>query len=278
MTGPGWPRSPLALAALAFALNQIDTTQFLASLASPLVWPLLLVAVVLLPVFWRLEHHAADPIVRPELLAPRQLKLANAITFGAGLGEVATIFMPALAVAAFGVSSSSASFMLMPLVVALAIGSPLAGRMLDALGSRFVILGGVGLMAVGALGMSFLGDALWGFYASSVLIGFGLASLLGAPIRYITINESPEADRASAQGVVTIFTSTGQLVGAALVGAVAASVGGGLVGYTTAFLVLGAVMVVLLALAMLLKSRAQERADFGAAPDATLEESHPAVA
>lgn len=252
----------LALASLAFGLNQIDTTRFGASLTSLQVWPFLLAAVVLAPLFWRLEQRAADPIVRPELLAPRQIKLANAITFGAGLGEVATIFMPALAVAAFGVSASSASFMLMPLVVALAIGSPLAGRMLDKLGSRIVIIAGLTLMALGALGMSFWGGAQWGFYAASILIGLGLAALLGAPIRYITINESPEDARAAAQGVVTIFTSTGQLVGAALVGAVAASVGGGLLGYTRAFFVLGVVMVVLLGVATLLKSRAQEQAGF----------------
>jgi hypothetical protein len=42
------------------------------------------------------------------------------------------------------------------------------------------------------------------------------------------INEAPEAERAAAQGVITIFTSVGQLISAAMVGAVAASAGGGL--------------------------------------------------
>ncbi len=190
------------------------------------------------------------------------MKLATAITFGAGLGEVATIFMPALAVAAFGITSTRASFMLMPLVVALAIGSPLAGRLLDKRGSRLVILAGVALTSLGALGMSFVGDTQWGFYAASILIGFGLSALLGAPIRYITINESPEGERAAAQGVVTVFTSTGQLVGAALVGAVAASSGGGVAGYSRAFLALGLLMVILLGLATLLKSRAEEQRSF----------------
>lgn len=252
----------LALASLAFGLNQIDTTRVVSSLGSLMVWPFLLLAIVLLPLFWWLEHRATDPIVRPALLGPRQLRLANSITFGAGLGEVAVLFMPALAVAAFGVSSSRASFMLLPLVVALFIGSPLAGRMLDRLGSRVVIMAGTGLLSLGALGMALWGDATWGFYTASVLIGLGLAALLGAPIRYITINEAPVDDRAAAQAVVTIFTSVGQLVGAALVGAVAASMGGGVGGYTRAFLVLGLLMVVLLGLGSLLKSRAAERVSF----------------
>ena len=43
------------------------------------------------------------------------------------------LFLGALAVAAFGVTSSQASFMMMALVVALFIGSPVAGRLLDKL-------------------------------------------------------------------------------------------------------------------------------------------------
>jgi MFS family permease len=251
----------LGLAGLAIGLNQIDTTQFLASLGSVMVWPFLLGALIALPLFWQVEKRAADPIVRTSLLKPRQLRLANALTFGAGLGEVAVLFMPALAVAAFGVSSSRASFMLLPLVVALFIGSPLAGRLLDQLGSRQVVIAGVALVALGTLGMGIFGSAIWGFYTASVLIGLGLAALLGAPIRYITINEAAQEDRAAAQAVVTIFTSMGQLVGAALVGAVAASLGGS-AGYTGAFLALAIIMFVLLVPAFMLKTRAAERANF----------------
>lgn len=258
----------LALAGLAIGLNQIDTTQFVASLGSLMVWPFLLGAAIALPIFWQIEKRAADPIVRTSLLKPRQLRLAFALTFGAGLGEVAVLFMPALAVAAFDVTSSRASFMLMPLVVALSIGSPMAGRLLDQIGSRSVVIAGVALMALGTLSMGLWGSTIWGFYTASVLIGFGLAALLGAPIRYITITEVAGEDRAAAQAVVTIFTSMGQLVGGALVGAVAASLGSS-AGYTGAFMALAVVMFVLLVPAFMLKTRAAERANFVANSTAT---------
>jgi hypothetical protein len=61
------------LASLAFGLNQIDTQNFVGSLMSLQVWPFLLLAVVLVPVFWMIEHKVVDPIIRPALLAPRQL-------------------------------------------------------------------------------------------------------------------------------------------------------------------------------------------------------------
>ncbi|MCB0054977.1 MAG: hypothetical protein KDE01_35410, partial [Caldilineaceae bacterium] len=86
----------------------------------------------------------------------------------------------------------------------------------------------------------------------------GLSALLGAPIRYIMLNEVGADDRASAQAVATIFTSVGQLVGAALVGAVAASAGGGVDGYGMAYLVIGVVALMLTVLAFGLKSQSAE--------------------
>ncbi|MEI2652495.1 MAG: MFS transporter [Microthrixaceae bacterium] len=251
------------LAALAYGLNQIDTQNFAASLLSLQVWPFLLAAVVLAPVFWLVEQRAADPIVRPDLLAPRQMKLASALSFGAGLGEVSVLFMPALAVAAFAVTSSAASFMLMPLVIALFIGSPLAGRLLDRLGSRTVIIGGAALLALGTSSMGLWGASQIGYYGGSILVGFGLAALLGAPIRYIMLNEAAAKDRAAAQSVATVFTSVGQLVGAAAVGAIADSIGGA-AGYSAAFLAIGSIGFVLTALAFALKNRVQEQATVAA--------------
>lgn len=248
----------VALASLAFGLNQVDTNDLVGSMVSTAVWPFLLVTVVLLPIFWRVEARAQDPVMRTSLLATRQLRLASAIAFGAGLGEVAVVFLPSLAVAAFGVTESSASFMLLPLVFALFIGSPTAGRLLDRLGSRAVIIGGTALLAVGLLLLSLLGANLAAYYTATVLVGLGLSALLGAPIRYIMLNEVGADDRASAQAVATIFTSVGQLVGAAMVGAVAASAGGGVDGYGTAYLVIGVVALILTVLALGLKSQSAE--------------------
>jgi MFS family permease len=77
------------------------------------------------------------------------------------------------------------------------------------------------------------------------------------------LNETSATDRAAAQSVATIFTSVGQLVGAAVVGAIAASIGG-LGGYSASFLTFGFVGLVLAMLAFGLKSRPQELATVAA--------------
>lgn len=246
-----------ALFSLAFGLNRIDAGAFVASLTSTRVWPFLLTAIALAPFFWMNEVRARDPIIRPSLFKSRQVAMASALALGAGLSESAIVFVPALLVAAFHVTVSKASFMLMPIVVALAIGSPAAGRILDRVGSRIVITAGCALTGVGMLMVGTVVTTPMSFYLAGIVIGLGLAALLGTSLRYVMLNEAPADQRGAAQGVLTLFTSTGQLLGAAVVGAVVAS-HGGMRGYHLAFQVVGIFMLLLAAMSTALKSRTAE--------------------
>lgn len=250
------------LASLAYGLNQIDTQNFFGSVASFSVWPFLLIGIVLLFVFPRIEKKAEDPILNLNLFKSRQTVIASMLSAGAGLGESGMVFIPALAVAAMPtiINEHNASYLLMPVVLAMAVGSPLVGRLLDKFGSKVMVFGGTFLLAIGMimLSNSNLISMLWGFIASAAVIGLGLSSLLGAPMRYIMLNEASAADRTSAQGLITLFTSVGQLTSSALIGAVAASMGGGVKGYGTAYLVIGIIAGIMVLLTLGLKTRQQE--------------------
>ena len=246
------------LASLTFGINQLDTAHVATSLVSLNVWPFLLLAVGLLPAFVILESRTANPLMRLSLFKSRQVSLISLLAVGAGLGEASIVFVPVLVVSAFGVTSSTACFMLLPAVLAMAVGSPTAGRMLDRRGSRVVLLAGTLLTTAGMFVVAFLSTNILFFYVAAILVGLGLGVLLGAPLRYVMLNESPASERASAQGIMTLNTSMGQLLGGAVVGAVAASLGGGVSGYTTAFLVVGLVMLVMTLLTAGLKSRTAE--------------------
>jgi MFS family permease len=220
----------------------------------------LLAALVLLPIFWRIESRAPDPVLRLNLFRSRQIVIASALAAGTGLGEAAVVFIPALVVAVFGVTSSTASFMLVPVVLAMGIGSPLFGRALDRFGGRIAVMVGIGLVAAGMLAVSLFSITLVLFYLAAFLVGLGLAGLLGASLRYIMLNEAPAADRAAAQGALTLFISLGQLLSGVLVGAVAASRGGGVTGYQAAYLLVGIVALALTVLSSGLKGHAEELA------------------
>jgi MFS family permease len=248
-----------ALAALAYGLTVLDPAQLSQGQIDPLALPMLAVAVLLLPVFVWIERRAAAPILQPALFRSRPIRLTAALAVGAGIAETSVVFIPALLTIAFGVSASTASFMLLVIVLAMAVGSPVSGRLLDRFGSRLLITGGTLLSAVGLLVLGLFPGNLALFYVASVLLGLGLAVLLGAALRYVLLNETAASERAAAQGLLTVTMGVGQLLGAVVVGLIAASATLPLDGYARAFLSIGLLMALLTLAALGLRDRTAER-------------------
>lgn len=256
---PGVLLLSLGLTALSLGITAIDSEQLLPSLASTSVWPLLLAAVVLITVFWQVERRAPSPLVEPAILYNRQLFIANLLSVVAGVAEAAIVFVPSLIVTAFQVTPDTASFLLLPPVLALGIGSPVTGRLLDRYGSRTVVFLGCTLLGISLFGIAPGTAALPYFVVVSVAIGLGLSSLVGAPLRYIVLNEASVDYRGSAQAVSTLFRSVGRMVGGVLLGAVIASREPQLAGYHLAFQVLAVLVLAAALLALGLKDRQEER-------------------
>jgi MFS family permease len=248
------------LGSIAIVLTELDSSSIVASLTSLPVAPFVVLAVVLIPVFWRFERRADDPIVPPRMLDSLQMRLTAAIAIGTGTLEAGSAFFPALAVAALGVTDYNASLLLLPSVLATTVGAPLMGRLLNVFGSRVIVQSGLAGVAIGALIYALSDLTITLFIVGGLIGGLGFSALLGAPLRYIVLNEALPADRGSAQGLLTVFLSIGQLSGAAIIGGVAASQGGGTKGYQLALLVLGGLTAVLAVLGFGLKSRDRERA------------------
>jgi EmrB/QacA subfamily drug resistance transporter len=248
------------LAAAALGVNRIDAATLPGSLLDPGVWGFLLIAAVAGPVFWRVERQASDPILAPSLFGSRPLRAVAVVAIAAGLVEAGMVFLPALAVSAFGVDDTTASLMMLPLVLTLIVGAPVAGQLLDRIGARPVVQTGLTLTCAGlfVFGMAPLSTA--SFYAGGALVGFGLASLLGAPLRYVVLQEAGEARRGAGQGLLTLLLSAGQLVGAAAIGGVAASADRAASGYPAALLLVGIVCAAVLPATLLLKGSPQDPA------------------
>ena len=149
--------------------------------------------------------------------------------------------------------------MLLPFVLATAIGSPVFGRMLDKTGSRLVVLIGIYLSAFGLFLLALAGGYLVGFYGSGILIGLGLSVLAGSGLRYIMLNEVGASERAVTQGVLTIFISMGQIAGSAAIGTIAAIGADPTQGYKNAFYLLSLLMALTFFLAFRLKKKSEEQ-------------------
>jgi len=243
---------------LAYGINQIDTNHFTSSIMSQDVLPYLVLSVVLLPVLWKIEKNATNPLIQVDLFRNREVRLVNSIMVGTGLVQASTIFIPSFVITALTFSSQAASFMLVPLVLTMALGAPVIGRLLDKYGSRNIMLIGSIAMAVGLFTVSIFAETFYILILASILIGVGMSTTIGSPPRYIMLVESPPSERASGQALLNIITSVGQLVGGALVGAFIGSYAGELVGYQYAYIFIGVVAIVMTILAAGLKNKAEQ--------------------
>jgi MFS family permease len=211
-------------------------------------------ALVALPIFVIVERRAVDPVVTMALFGRRQIVLVLALAFGSGIAEAVTLYLPSLLVSAQRMTPSAASFQLVPLVLAMAVASPLSGRLLDNVGAKPVVLVGMALMAAGLVILGLFATSMVMFYVFSVLFGLGIAVMLGAALRYMMLGETADTERAPAQALLTITISIGQMIGAAMMGAVASIGTDAVGGYAQAMLVTAVVMAVLFVVGLLLKN------------------------
>lgn len=247
------------LGALSYGVTALDPERSLMGVLEPGTGAFLLLALVLAPVFWTIETRAADPVLQPRLFRSRQMVIAGIIAIGTGMSETSAVFLPALAVTGLGMSAHQASFWMIPTVIALAVGSPLAGRLLDRIGSKIVVQAGLLLTAAGFYLFGFAGTQMTWFIVGQLLSGLGLAALLGAPLRYVVLNEAHPEERGAAQGLLVVVLSIGQLTGAALVGAIASTAGAERPeGFQQGFVVIGVIMTVMTLVGVALKNRFAE--------------------
>jgi len=244
---------------LTYGISQFDPSRLAGSLVQPRVFLSFLIFAILVPAFIRVEKRAADPVLRPSFFSNRQIMYACFMAIGAGMVEAAFISFPTLASLSMAVSRSEAAYMLIPMSITIAVCAPTWGHILDRSGSRLVVVSSNILLLFGLLFIALWPSLVAVFYLGTIMIGAGLAGIMGSALNYILIHEALESERTASQGVITLSISIGQLVGAASVGAIVASMNGAIGGYSTAFFGIAAIVAALTILSSRLKSRPEEQ-------------------
>ena len=246
------------LATLAIGLNRIKPEDFFRSLISPLVLVFFGISIAALFLLIISERSSSSPVINQGLLSVRQVRITGLIAIGTGLFQASFVFLPSMAVAVYGVDTSTASFMLLPVVIATAIGSPVSGRLLDKYGSRILVMSGLILASGGFLAVSLATGNKSVYYLGGIFIGLGFSILSGSALRYIMLNEVSESERASTQGVITIFVSIGQITGSAFIGVLLASFANLLQGFSITFLIISSIAALLAFSSLLLRNHEAE--------------------
>jgi len=167
-----------------------------------------------------IERGAADPVIAPDLFATRQLALTYALELVIGMLEAALFFIPSALVAAQHLNAALAGLVAAVGAFIFVATIPLAGRALDAFGSRTVLASGAILSALGLGSFALTMHSLPLSIVTIALAGVGFGALLGAPTRYIITSEVGQDRRASGVGLLSIFLIMGMIVGGSLAGGI----------------------------------------------------------
>jgi multidrug resistance protein len=214
------------------------------------LWPWFLAASgVLLAALVVIEKRQPQPLIPIDLFANRQLACAYVLTLGVGLSMGGIVFLTTIATLAYGVSVEYAGMALLPLVLCSMVGSMAAGRLLNRLGARNMVIFGFALLTLGYLQSAVPETGFAAFLGASVLVGIGLGVVVSGALRTIAIDEAPLAQRATAQGLINIFNAVGTLLAVTCISAIADFEGGELTGFSHAYLglVLGMFLMLLMA-------------------------------
>ena len=242
---------------LAYGLNQIDSSNFINSLLSINVLPFLVAFIVLIPIFLKIEKRSSESIVAIHMLKNREIALACIETLCYGIIYSSVIFIPSLVILSMGLNDQYASLMLIPILGANAVAAPILGKILDLTGSRKIMIIGTLILTVGLIVIAFYPNNFSLFIIAGLLVGVGLVTIIGAPLRYIVLCEAKPYERGAGQAIVNMLSSAGQLIGGALIGGIIASFSG-ILGYKISLLLAAAVAFIAFVATFKLKNRNEQ--------------------
>ena len=213
---------------------------------------------------WRING-ASHPFVSPALLKNRGYVAAVVVGFVAMLANLsALVLTPLLLIEANGLSAGAAGLALTPGAVALALLSPVSGRLSDRIGVKKPIVAGLVAMVLAMLFVSTFAAGAGAVVVSVGLVGSAVGfSFVQSPLANAAAGSLPEKEVGGGMGIFQGLMFLGGGTGAALLGAFLAAreeAGAGAINplhglgaapFSDAFLVLGLALVVALLVAAL---------------------------
>lgn len=242
---------------LSYGLNQIDSSNFLESLLSINVLPFLIIFIILIPIFFKIEKRAEESIVAIHMLKNSEIRVACIETLCYGIIYSSVIFIPSLVILSMGLNDQLASLMLIPILGANAVAAPILGKILDSIGSRKIMAAGTIIMTIGLIAITVYPENLIFFIIAGCLVGIGMVTIIGAPLRYIVLSEAKPTERGAGQAIVNMLSSAGQLIGGALIGGIIASFSG-IWGYKVSLLLASVFAFIAFLFTLKLKSRDEQ--------------------
>jgi len=189
---------------------------------SPIVIGLLIGALLLLVIFIKVEKHSPDPMLDLSLF---RIPLFSTSTASAVLNYISIysiiFLMPFYLIQGRGMNPASAGLLLTAQPVIMAITAPISGTLSDRFGSRNMGMIGMGVLAAGLIGLSFIGPLtrIWLVVLGLVAAGLG-TGIFVSPNTSALMGSAPKARQGIASGVQGEARNLGMVLGIGLAGAI----------------------------------------------------------
>lgn len=210
--------SALALFLIVFGLQEGEHYEW-----APWVWTMIAAGIGVLAVFvWTQARSRADPLVPLELFRDRSFSVANIAITTVGF-TVTSMSMPIMFFIqlARGLSPTEAALLMVPMAVISGVLAAPAGRLLDRVDPRLLLVPGLLLVAASLFWYSVLMNAdtpVWLFLLPSAVMGVGNAGMWG-PLATTATRNLPPHQAGAGSGVYNTTRTIGAVVGSASIAA-----------------------------------------------------------
>jgi MFS family permease len=222
---PGVGLITASLFALTFALIEGQDYGW----ASGTILGLFAVAAVAFVLFYWREHRVRQPLIDFSLFRSLNFAAGNATGLLLSAAMMGAFFIiPIFLQSVLGYSAIKAGLVMAPMSVVIIFAAPLAGMLSDRLGSKWIVAGGMFLLATGLAWMAGLlpgiekiapdtspADLVVPFVLSGIGIGLAIA-----PVTAAVMATAPRDRVGNASGVLSTTRQVGSLMGIAILGAV----------------------------------------------------------
>ena len=218
---PGLLTSGIGLLALVYAL--IEGHQY--GWTSALIIGLFIVAAVALVSFVLLETHQRLPMLDLTLFRNGTFLGANIVAILVTLAMFGIfVFFPIYMQTIRGWSPIQAGAALLPWTVMIVVFAPIAGKLSDRVGSRWLMAGGMTVVSACCLLLSTvtLHSTFWHMLPAFLLGGLGMSFVM-TPMSAAAMGAAPVAKAGVASGVLNTFRQVGVALGIAITGAIVAN-------------------------------------------------------
>ena len=215
---PGLVTSGASLLALSYALIEGNNHGW----TSPEILGLFAGAAVLLAAFILLEMRQRLPMLDLSLFKIGSFVGANLVAMLVSLGMFGVFFYISLYVQnILGYSPTKAGAIFLPMTILIIVVAPIAGKLSDRIGSRWLMGAGMGILGVSLLLYQRIGlhTGFWSLLPQLLLGGIGMA-LTMSPMTSAAMGSVPIDKAGVGSGVLNSFRQVGGSLGIALMGAI----------------------------------------------------------